>query len=148
MNRLGRLARRARDDDRGAGYLAAYVVLFGTLTVAGVGVLVDSARIMTAERHASAVAFEAARAGAQAIDVSTARAGNGTIDAGAARTEAHRAAGALLAGTGATVTGVEVTGSEVVVTVVRRVEPWFPMVPARTVNETGRARILEGADAP
>ena len=73
-------------DERGAGYLAAFIVLFGMLTVGGVGVLVDSARIVSAERHASAAAYEAARAGAQAVERRLGpRAAAPTIDAAAAR---------------------------------------------------------------
>src|SRR5262245_55778697 len=89
-----------RDDDRGSGYLAAFLVLFSVLTVGGVGVLVDSARIVTAERHASAAAFEAARAGAQAVEVASARTGGVGIDSAGARAVAAEAANGLLAGSG------------------------------------------------
>jgi hypothetical protein len=135
---------RLQGDDRGSGYLAAFIVLFSVLTVGGVGVLVDSARIVTAERHASAAAFEAARAGAQAVEVASARAGGVGIDTGAARDAAADAADGLLAGSGAELQGVGVFGTEVVVTVSRRVDPWFPMIDGRTVTETGRARLAVG----
>jgi hypothetical protein len=139
------LWRRVCHDDRGSGYLAAFIVLFPVLTVGGVGVLVDSARIVTAERHASAAAFEAARAGAQAVEVASARAGGGVdIDAAAARAAAAGAANGLLAGTGAQLQRVGVTGTEVVVTVSRRVDPWFPVIAGRTVTETGRAQLAVG----
>ena len=41
-------------------------------------------------------------------------------------------------------TNVTVTADEVVVTVSRRVDPWFPVMSGRTVVETGRARIVTG----
>ena len=69
------LLRRFRDDDRGSGFIGAFIVLFAVLTLGGVGVLVDSARIVSAERHASSSAYEAARAGAQAVQVVGARDG-------------------------------------------------------------------------
>ncbi len=140
----GAVLRRFRDDERGAGYIAAFIVLFAVLTLGGVGVIVDSARIVSAQRHASAAAFEAARAGAQALQVGSARDGGASLDPDAARAAALQAAGGLLAGTDATVSDVTVTGDEVVVTVTRRVDPYFPVISGRTVNETGRARILVG----
>jgi len=141
---IRQLLRRLRDDDRGSGFIGAFIVLFAILTLGGVGVLVDSARIVSAERHASSAAFEAARAGAQAVQVIGARDGAATIDASAARAAALDAASGLLSGSGATVTSVTVTADEVVVTVSRRVDPWFPVMSGRTVLETGRARIIAG----
>lgn len=144
MTRLHRLWVRMRTDDRGAGYLAAFIVLFGTLTLGAVGVLVDSARIVSAERHASAAAYEAARVGAQAVSVGSSRGGGSTIDPAAAQAAATRAAGALLAGSDAQLQSVTVTGDEIVVTISRQVDPWFPMIEGRTVRETGRARLAVG----
>src|SRR4051794_17307814 len=141
---LSGLVRRARDDERGSGYLAAFLVLFGVLAFAGLGVLVDSARIVTAERQVSAAAFEAARAGAQAVSIGTGRDGAPTIDPAAARTAALDAASDLLSGTDAQVRSVVVTADEVVVTISRHVDPWFPVVDGRTVIETGRARLAVG----
>jgi len=138
------LARRVRDDDRGSGFLAAFIVLFGTLTLGGVGVLVDSARIVSAERHASASAFEAARAGAQAINGTSMRTGTATIDPDAARAAALAAASQLVAGSDATVQGVEVTADEVIVTITNQVDPWFPVISGRTIVESGRAQIAVG----
>ena len=135
---------RARSDERGAGYIAAFIVLFGVLTLAGVGVLVDSARIVSAERHASAAAFEAARAGAQAVNVGSSRAGGSTIDAAAAEAAAGRAAASLLAGSDAQLEEITVSSDEIVVTITRQVDPWFPMIEGRTVRETGRARLAVG----
>jgi Flp pilus assembly protein TadG len=141
---VGRLWVRVRADERGAGYLAAFIVLFGTLTLGGVGVLVDSARIVSAERHASAAAYEAARAGAQAVEVGSARGGGAGIDGAAAQAAAAQAAGGLLAGSDAQLAAVTVTGDEVVVTITRQVDPWFPIISGRTVTETGRARLAVG----
>jgi hypothetical protein len=142
--RLRRLARRARDDERGSGFLAAFIVLFGTLTLGGVGVLVDSARIVSAERHASSSAFEAARAGAQAINGTSVRTGTAMIDADAARAAALTAASQLVGGSGATVQRVEITNDEVIVTITDQVDPWFPVISGRIIVETGRAQIATG----
>jgi hypothetical protein len=135
---------RLRDDERGSGYIAAFLVLFAVLTLGGVGVLADSARIAAAERHASSAAFEAARAGAQAIDVGARRDGIIAIDPIAARAAAHDAASKLLADSNATITAVTVDGDEVVVTVTSHVDSWFHVISGRTVTETGRARLVAG----
>ena len=144
MSPTRQLLRRLRDDDRGSGFIGAFIVLFAILTLGGLGVIVDSARIVSAERHASSAAFEAARAGAQAVQVIDARDGAPTIDTSGARAAALDAASGLLSGSGATVTSVTVTADEVIVTVSRRVDPWFPVMSGRTVLETGRARIIAG----
>jgi hypothetical protein len=136
--------RRLRDDERGSGYIGAFIVLFAFLVVGGVGVLVDSARQVSTERFASSAAYEAARAGAQAIQVTGARGGAATIDVSGARAAALDAATGLLSGSGATVTDVTVTADEVVVTVSRHVDSWFLIISSRTVVETGRARIVTG----
>jgi uncharacterized protein HemX len=136
--------RHAREDERGSGFLAAFIVLFGTLTLGGVGVLVDSARIVSAERHASSSAFEAARAGAQALNTTSVRAGAATLDADAARAAALTAASQLVAGSGATVQAVQVTADEVIVTISDQIDPWFPVISGRTIVETGRAHIATG----
>jgi Flp pilus assembly protein TadG len=139
------VARRFRDDERGAGFIAAFIVLFGVLTLAGVGLIVDSARVVSAQRHASAAAYEAARAGANAIQLNVTRGSTtATIDPTAARAAALDAASSLLAGSDAIVADVAVNGDEVVVTITRRVEPAFPLVAARTITETGHARVLIG----
>lgn len=135
---------RFRDDENGSGFIGAFVVLFAVLTLGGVGVLVDSARIVSAERQASAAAFEAARSGAQAIAVPARRDGTVSLDADSARTAALDAADRLIAGTGATVSSVTVTGDEIVVTITRRVDPWFPLISGKTITVTGRARVLAG----
>lgn len=139
------LLQRIRDDERGAGYLGAFIVLFGVLTLAGVGVLFDSARMVSAQRHASAVAFEAARAGAQSIDTATLRSGGSGASPGGAEAAATQAAGALLAGSDAQLQDVTVSGNEVIVTVTRHVEPWFPMLSSETISETASVRIEEGS---
>ena len=138
------IVERFRGDERGAGYLAAFIVLFATLTLAGVGVLVDSARIVSAERHASAAAYEAARAGAQAVQLSSAREGGASLAGDDARAAAAAAVDGLLAGSDARLSGVTVTDVEVIVTVSRQVDPWFPVLSGRTISETGRARLLIG----
>ena len=75
-----RIVTRVRDDDHGAGYLATFIVLFSVLVVAGVGILIDSARIFAADRQCTSIAFEAARAGANALDADAIR--DGLIEVG------------------------------------------------------------------
>src|SRR5215218_2641821 len=105
------VVRRFRDDQRGAGFIAAFIVLFGVLTLAGVGLIVDSARVVSAQRHASAAAYEAARAGANAIQLNVTRGSTtATIDPTAARAAALDAAISLLAGSDAIVADVAVNG--------------------------------------
>jgi len=96
------------------------------------------------ERHASASAFEAARAGAQAIDATTIRAGNATVEPDAARAAALAAASQLIGSSGASVQNVEVTTEEVVVTITTHIDPWFPVISGKTIVETGRARLVPG----
>ena len=132
---MGRLARRVRDDERGAGYLAAFIVLFSVLTVAGVGILVDSARILATDRQCSAIALEAARAGANAIDVDAVRAGATAVDPAQAQAAASAAAGAFVSGSGASLVSVVVDGDVVTVRVAATVDLWFPVMRSRTVTQ-------------
>src|SRR3954470_5116561 len=104
------LWRRFCDDERGVGFIAAFIVLFGVLTLAGVGLIVDSARVVSAQRQASSAAYEAARAGANAVRTGPARGGAAGVDPTAARAAALNAASALLAGTDATISKVGVSG--------------------------------------
>lgn len=124
-------------DDRGAGYLAAFIVLLPTLLLAGVGVLVDGARYYTAYRQADAIAMEAARAGANALDVNVIGAGGVAVDPAAAQAAAAAAAGAYVTSTGHRLAAVSVDGDRVTVTVTGQMDPWFPLLGTRTV--TGRA---------
>ena len=137
---MGRLARRVRDDERGAGYLAAFIVLFSVLTVAGVGILVDSARILATDRQCSAIALEAARAGANAIDVDAVRAGTTAVDPAQAQVAAAAAAGAFVSGSGASLVSVAVDGDVVTVRVAATVDPWFPVMRSRTVTQDATVR--------
>lgn len=125
--------------------MAAFIVLFSTLTAGGMSVIADSSRIVSAERHATGVSFEAARAGAQAVDEGTVRlAGAATLDPIAAEDAARAAAGQLLIGASATLTSVEIIGDQVVVTITDQVDPWFPGLSNVNVIETGRARLAVG----
>ena len=101
--------------------MAAFIVLFSMLTAGGMSVIADSSRIVAAERHATAVSFEAARAGAQAVDDT-----------------AVRTAGV------ATLETVEIIDDQVVVTITDQVDPWFPGLSNVTVTEAGRARLAVG----
>ena len=136
---------RSINDDRGSGYMAAFIVLFSMLTFGGVAVVADTGRVVSAQRSASAVAFEAARAGAQRVASSDLRSGaRPNIDAGQAVSAARSAATEMLRGTSGSVTDVEVRGDQVVVTVTTRVEHWFPGLGDFTVKEVGRARLAIG----
>lgn len=139
--------RRRLHDDRGAGYLAAFIVLFGVLTAAGVGILVDTARIVSIDRQCASVALEAARAGANALDADSVRRGAVTIDPAAAHAEASAAAAAFVAGSGVQLTSVAVVDGEVRVTVSATVDPWFPVMATRTVGATAAAVPHAGGTA-
>ena len=128
---------RNMTDDRGAGYIAAFIVLLPTLLLAGVGLLVDSARYYTAYRQADAIALEAARAAANALDANALGSGGVVIDAGSGQAAASAAAGAYVTSTGHQLTSVVVEGDLVTVTVSGQMNPWFPLLGSRTV--TGRA---------
>lgn len=138
------MVRRTLADDRGSGYMAAFIVLFSMLTFGGVAVVADSGRIVSAEREASAAAFESARAGAQAIDEEAIRAGGLVLDAGDATARATAAAGQLLVGSSASLSDVAVDGDQVVVTITARVDRWFPGLGDITITKTGRARLAVG----
>ena len=135
-----RVVTRVRDDERGAGYLAAFIVLFSVLVVAGVGILIDSARIFAADRQCTSIAFEAARAGANALNADAIRDGLIEVDAAAANTAASAAAAAFVSDAGATLQSVTVDGDEVTVVVSAGVDAWFPMISDRTVTESTTAR--------
>ena len=111
------LAARIRDDERGAGYLAAFIVLFSMLGVAGVGILVDGARIVSAERQCTSIALEAARAGANALDPIAVRSGGVLVDPADAQAAASTAAASFVAGSGASLQSVTVNGNRVTVRV-------------------------------
>ena len=136
---MRRFARRVRDDERGVGYLAAFIVLFSVLVVAGVGILIDSARIFAADRQCTSIAFEAARAGANALSADGIRDGAIVVDQASAEAAASAAAGSFVSGAGATLQSVSVAGDEVTVVVSARVNTWFPLISDRTVTESATA---------
>ena len=138
-------SRRSLSDDRGSGYMAAFIVLFSMLTFGGVAVVADSGRIVSSEREASAVAFETARAGAQAIDDRAVRdSGSASLDPAEASERARAAAAELLIGSSASLASVRVEGDQVVVTITDQVDRWFPGLADITITETGRARLAVG----
>lgn len=136
---------RSLRDDRGAGYMAAFIVLFGTLTLAGIGILVDTARILSAHRQTDTIALEAARAGANAVDVQVLRGGGGVaVDPGAAQAAASAAAASFVSGSGASISSVTVNGDRVTVRISATVDPWFPIMSTRTVASQASARAATG----
>lgn len=133
---------RLRHDDRGAGYLAAFIVLFSALVLAGTSALADAGRVSAAQRESTSIAFQAARVGAQ--EVTLGGGGSVGLDAAAARTSAAAAAIKLASSSGASVDGTRIDGDEVVVTISYRVDRWFPGLGAVTITEVGRARFAPG----
>ena len=141
------LLRRVRDDERGAGYLAAFIVLFSVLLIAGIGILVDSARILAADRECSSIAMEAARAGANALDADLLREGTVSANPAQAQATAAAAAGAFVSHAGGTLQSVSVSGSRVTVVVSASVSPWFPLMSGRTVSQDGDGERRCGTDS-
>ena len=138
-------SRRSLGDDRGAGYMAAFIVLFGTLTLAGVGILVDTARIVSSHRQADTIALEAARAGANAVDAQLLRTtGAVAVDPASAQAAAASAAAAFVSGSGATLSSVTVDGDRVTVRVSATVDPWFPVMSTRTLSSQASATAATG----
>lgn len=135
---------RSVADDRGSGYVAAFIVLFATLAFGGVAVIADTGRIISADRRASAVAFEAARAAAQTSDTGALRNGGRSLDRIAAEAAARRTATDLLAGSDGTVSRVDVDADQVSVSVTTHVDLWFPGLADLTITQTGRARLAVG----
>jgi hypothetical protein len=149
MSAATRFGARVRDDERGAGYVAAFIVLFSTLLLAGVGVLVDSSRFWTAQRQSSSIALEAARAGANAISVPDLYDGAGIhVERAEAQQRAATAAGAFVSRAGATLQSVSVDGNRVTVVVSASVESWFPLMGGRTVTQRASADAVVGLGAP
>lgn len=137
---------RRLGDDRGAGYIAAFIVLLPTLLLAGVGVVIDSARYYTAFRQADAVAMEAARAGANSLDRHAIGEGGVAVDAAAAQSTAGAAASAYVSTTGLHLDSVVVTGDQVTVSVSGTVGSWFPLLGDRGVTRTASARAISSRD--
>ena len=133
---------RRLSDDRGAGYIAAFIVLLPTLLLAGVGIVIDSARYYTSFRQADAVAMEAARAGANSLDRHSLGEGGAAVDAASAQATSHAAASAYVSSTGLHLDSVAVNGNQVVVSVSGTVDSWFPLLGDRTVTRTASARAI------
>ncbi len=93
--------------------------------------------------NAAAIAFQAARSGAQALDPSAARAGVVAVDQVAARRAVASTAQRLLAANGDTgaLTAVSIEGTRVTVTVTITTT-------GRPASGTGSASAVPGVDAP
>ena len=140
---------RVRSDERGAGYLAAFIVLFSVLVVAGVGILVDSSRMFSSQRQCSSIALEAARAGANAVDAAALLSGSGFfVDPDEAQAEAYAAASAFTSEAGASLQSVRIVGNRVEVVVSAHVDSWFPMMSGRTVTQEAAAVGQLGLEGP
>ena len=93
--------------------------------------------------NAVAIAFQAARAGAQAIDPAAARSGEAVIDPGAAREAIASTTGRLLAANGDTgsVSSISIEGNRVTVSVTITTT-------GRPATGTASASAVAGVDAP
>jgi Flp pilus assembly protein TadG len=137
---------RRLTDDRGEGFIVAFIILLPILLLAGAGLLIDGGRVMQARRHAGVVAFEAARAGAQAVDVTQLRDSKVALDGTDTAVKARTAGVALLGGSDGNVVSVDVRGDLVEVVVAERVASWFPLLNDRTVTATALVRVQSGVD--
>jgi Flp pilus assembly protein TadG len=140
------MTRRTFTDDRGEGFVTAFIILLPILLLAGAGLLIDSGRVMQARRHAGVVAFEAARAGAQGVDIPQLRDSNVALDGTDTAAKARTAGVALLGGSAGSVVSVDVRGDLVEVVVAERVSSWFPLLNDRTVTATAVVRVRSGVD--
>ena len=140
------MTRRRITDDRGEGFIVAFIILLPILLLAGAGLLIDGGRVMQARRHAGIVAFEAARAGAQAVDVAQLRDSKVALDGADTAVKARTAGVALLGGSGGNVVSIDVRGDVVEVVVAERVSSWFPLLNDRTVTATAVVRVRSGVD--
>ena len=140
------MTRRRITDDRGEGFIVAFIILLPILLLAGAGLLIDGGRVMQARRHAGIVAFEAARAGAQAVDVTQLRDSKVALDGADTAVKARTAGVALLGGSGGNVVSIDVRGDVVEVVVAERVSSWFPLLNDRTVTATAVVRVRSGVD--
>ncbi len=146
---MRRFGARVRSDERGAGYLAAFIVLFSVLVIAGVGILVDSSRMFSTQRQCSSIALEAARAGANAVDAAALYAGQGMfIDVDDAQAAAYAAAADFTSNAGAQLDSVDIVGNRVEVVVSAHVDSWFPIMSGRTVTQAAAANAEIGLDGP
>lgn len=140
-------SRRCRGD-RGTALVTAMVLLF-SFTAAGVVLLArDYDERLATRSTAQAIAFQAARVGAQQVAVGSLRGdGNVAIDEAAAIEQATRSARGLLAAYGETgEVGVTVTGDRVtvVVEIVDAIEDGFAGSQRAVVRAEGSARAVSG----
>ena len=140
------MTRRTLSDDRGEGFVAAFIILLPILLLAGAGLLIDGGRVMQARRHAGIVAFESARAGAQGVDVTKLRESKVALDGTDTAAKARTAGVALLGGSDGKVVSVDVRGDVVEVVVAERVASWFPLLNDRTVTAKAVVRVRSGVD--
>jgi Flp pilus assembly protein TadG len=140
------MTRRTFTDDRGEGFVAAFIILLPILLLAGAGLLIDGGQVMQARRHAGIVAFEAARAGAQGVDVIQLRDSNVALDGADTALKARAAGVALLGESDGNVVSVDVRGDVVEVVVAERVASWFPLLNDRTVTAKAVVRVRSGVD--
>ncbi|TDB84323.1 hypothetical protein E1264_25095 [Actinomadura sp. KC216] len=136
---------RTRDD----GTISLLVIVFFLALLAAAGLVVDGGTKLRAAREASAVAEEAARAGAGRIDRDHAytQGGRFVVD----RTAAVSAARAYLAGSGNTGT-VSITSGQKIRVTVTITEPTLLLsaigINDLQVSKTATADLLQGVERP
>lgn len=127
--------------DRGSATVAALTLSFAFMAGAFIWLTTSVDQSLHDRTQASAVAFQAARAGAQQLDVRAARQGRVVINRGRAVGAARAAASRLLAGGGdrGGLTAVRISGNRVTVTVTISTG-------GRSVRGTGTATAVIGFD--
>lgn len=138
----GRLRRLVRDD-RGSAMVAAFTLMFALTGGSIIWLTRDVDRAVNAAAEADAVAFQAARAGAQAINPASLRSSHPTLDPTAAATRATQTAATILTANQSVgrVVAVSVDGDRVTVTVAITEA-------GRTVTGRGTARLQAGITGP
>ena len=130
---------RRREDDRGSATVAMVLLMFSLVGGSLLWLTWNVDRSVNAAGDADAIAFQAARAGAQGIQVASLRTSNPTLDPDAATNKATEAALLLLDANkiDGRVTGVNVAGDRITV-IVEITEA------GRIVTGRGTARLAVG----
>jgi Flp pilus assembly protein TadG len=133
------------NNDEGAGMILAVVILTGILLIVAAGMIIDGSRVLTARRHATWVAYETARAGAQQVGPNFQTTGVTGLDPAATDTAARTAFAGLASGSKTRLASVTVTATDVIVVVSEPASSSYPLMGSSTIKVTGRARIIQTA---
>jgi hypothetical protein len=138
-------SRKAKSNDEGSGMILAIIVLTGILLVVAAGLIIDGSRVLTARRHATWVAYETARAGAQVLGPGVQSGGVVGLDPVGSDNAARNAFAGLAANSKTQLVSVTVTATDVVVVVAEPAVSSYPLISSSTVRVTGRAHIIQQA---